>query len=218
MTKRKDGLRTKDRILTIACEVFAEIGYHDATVEEICRRAETNIAAVNYHFGSKDQLYAQVWRRAFDLANEAYPPEGGLGPDAPPEERLRGTIYSFVVKTVDPGRIGHAGKILLREMIAPTEVIDQVKHDAVEPMRERMDRLMTELLGTGASREQILLSAMSVIHQCVAIGISLFTGKIPPPMKLDMPVDELVETLTDHITRFSLAGIQAVREQIEAAQ
>jgi len=218
MTKRKDGLRTKDRILTVACEVFAEKGYHDATVEEICRGAETNIAAVNYHFGSKDQLYAQVWRQAFDLAHEAYPPEGGLGPDAPPEERLRGTIHSFVVKTVDPGRIGHAGKILLREMVAPTEVIKNVKHDALEPMHERMNRLMTELLGTRASREQILLSEMSVIHQCVAIGIRLFTGKMPPCMKLDMPVDELVERLTDHITRFSLAGIRAVREQIEVAR
>jgi len=218
MTKRKDGLRTRGRILTVACEVFSEKGYHDATVEEICRRAETNIAAVNYHFGSKDQLYAQVWRHAFDLAHEAYPPEGGLGPNAPPDERLRGTIHSLVVKTVDPGQIGHAGKLLLCEMIAPTDVIKQVKHDALEPMHDRMNRLMTELLGAKASREQILLCEMSVIHQCIAIGIRLFKGKMPPHIRLDMPVGKLVETLTDHITRFSLAGIQAVRRQIEAAQ
>jgi len=215
MTKRKDGLKTKDKILAAACEVFAEKGHHDATVEDICTRAATNIAAVNYHFGSKDQLYAQVWRHAFDAANEAYPPEGGLGPDAPREERLRGTIHSLVVKTVDPGRIGHAGKLLLREMVAPTDVIKQIKHDALEPMHERMNRLMTEFLGPKASREQILLCEMSVIHQCIAIGIRLFKGKMPPHVKLDVPVDELVERLTDHITRFSLAGIQAVREQIE---
>jgi len=61
----------------VAQEVFAEKGYREATVEDICSRAKSNIAAINYHFGSKEELYAQVWRRAFDEANEAYPPEGG---------------------------------------------------------------------------------------------------------------------------------------------
>jgi len=89
MAKRKDGINTRNRILSTACEVFAEKGYHDATTEEICSRAKSNIAAVNYHFGSKDQLYARVWRCAFDEAAKAYPPEGGLGPEAPPEKRLR---------------------------------------------------------------------------------------------------------------------------------
>jgi len=216
MARRKDGIETRGRILRVACKVFAEKGYHDAKVEEICKHAKTNIAAINYHFGSKDQLYAQVWRRAFDAAKEAYPPEGGLGPDAAPEERLRGTIYSIVGKAVDPGRIGHAGKLLLREIISPTDVIDQVKHDAIRPMHDRMTRLMRELLGPKATDQQILLSTTSVVHQCLAIGIRLFTGRMPPFVKFDMPTEQLVETLTNHITRFSLAGIKALRADIEA--
>ncbi|UCD50139.1 MAG: CerR family C-terminal domain-containing protein [Phycisphaerales bacterium] len=218
MARRKDGIETRDRILTAACEVFAQKGYHDATVEEICGRAKTNIAAVNYHFGSKDQLYAQVWRRAFDEANEAYPPEGGLGPDAPPEARLHGTIHSIVGRAVDPGRIGHAGKLLLREMVSPTDVIDQVKHEAVRAMHERMSRLMRELLGPEATDQQVLLTTLSVVHQCMAIGIRLFTGRMPPFVKFDMSTEQLVETLTNHITCFSLAGISATRENIEMEQ
>ena len=216
MAKRKDGIETRERILMIACEIFAKKGYHDATVEEICGRAHTNIAAVNYHFGAKDQLYAQVWRRAFDAAQRAYPPEGGLGPDTPPEERLRGTIHSFVGKTVDPGRIGHAGKLLLREMVSPTDVIEQIKHDAIGPMHDRMNRLVRELLGPKASDEEVLLSTTSIVHQCFAIGIRRFTGRMPSFVKLDMTTERLVETLTDHITRFSLAGLKAVRADIEA--
>jgi TetR/AcrR family transcriptional regulator, regulator of cefoperazone and chloramphenicol sensitivity len=216
MARRKDGIETRGRILTAACEVFAEKGYHDATVEEICGRAQTNIAAVNYHFGSKDQLYAQVWRRALDASNAAYPPEGGLSPDAPPEERLRGMIHSLVGKTVDPGRIGHAGKLLLREMVSPTDVIEQIKYDAIRPTHERISKLMRELLGPEASDEQILLSCMSVIHQCFAVGIRLFTGRMPPFVKFDMTTEQLVETLTNHITRFSLAGLEALRADIEA--
>ena len=216
MARRKDGIETRNRILTVAREVFSEKGYHDATVEDICSQAKSNIAAINYHFGSKDELYAHVWRRAFDEANEAYPPEGGLGPDAPAEDRLRGTIHSLVGKLTDRGRLGHAGKLLLREMTNPTDVIEHVKSDALRPMQERMCRLMRELLGPQASEEQIHLCGMSVVHQCIAIGIRLFTGKIPPHVRFDAPSDQLIKTLTDHIARFSLAGIRTIREDIEA--
>jgi len=214
MAQRKDGIETRERILVAAAEIFAAKGYQNAKVETICRRAKTNIAAINYHFGSKDHLYAEVWRRAFDAAQKAYPPEGGLGPEAPPEERLRGTIHSFVGKTVDPGRIGHAGKLLLREMVNPTDAIEQIKHDAIEPMHHRMNELMHELLGPEATDQQVLLSTLSVVHQCMAFGIRRFTGRMPPFVKFDAPTEQLVETLTDHITRFSLAGIQATREAI----
>ena len=215
MAKRKDGIETRERILTIACEIFAEKGYHDAKVEEICKHAKTNIAAINYHFGSKDRLYAQVWRRAVDTANEVYPPEGGLGPDAPAEERLRGTIHSLVGKTVDPGRIGHAGKLLLREMVNPTDAIEQIRHDAIRPMHDRMRGLMRELLGPKAADEQVLLCTISVAHQCFAVGIRLFAGRIPSFVKFNLSTEQLVETLTNHITCFSLAGIQAIRDEIE---
>ena len=63
MAVRRDGIESKDRLLKAATEVFAEKGYRDATVAEICRRAESNVAAVNYHFGSKGALYATLWRR-----------------------------------------------------------------------------------------------------------------------------------------------------------
>jgi len=216
MARRRDGIETHNRILAVAQEVFAEKGYHEATVEDICSRAKSNIAAINYHFGSKEELYARVWRKAFDEANEAYPPEGGLGPDAPAEDRLRGTIHSLVGKLVDRGRIGHSGKLLLREMMNPTEVIERVKDDALRPMQERMRRLMKEMLGPGASDEQIHLCGMSVVHQCLAIGIRLFSGKIPPHVRFDAPTDQLVKTLTDHIARFSLAGIGTIRQDIES--
>ena len=165
MARRKDGIETRERILTVACVVFADRGYHDATVEEICTRAKTNIAAINYHFGGKDKLYAEVWQRAFDEANAAYPPEGGLAPDAPVEDRLHGMIHSLVGRSVNPGRIGHAGKLLLQEIVYPTEVIEHIKHKAIGLVRKRIDALMKELLGPQATDEHVMLCAMSIMHQ-----------------------------------------------------
>jgi AcrR family transcriptional regulator len=210
MAKRSDGLKTRDRILKAASEVFAEKGYHDATVEDICRHAQTNVAAINYHFGSKDRLYAEVWRHAFNTAMAAYPPEGGFGPEAPLEQRLRGSIHGMVGRSVDPGRIGRAGRLLLREMVNPTDVIRDVKRDAIQPLHDRMCGLMGQLLGPEAAQDQVLLCAMSVVHQCLMIG------RMPVEARLDVPTDQLVEILADHITRFSLAGVMAIRKDLEA--
>ncbi len=48
------------RLLDAAREVFSEHSFQGATVREICRLAEANVAAVNYHFGSKDGLLAEA--------------------------------------------------------------------------------------------------------------------------------------------------------------
>ena len=57
---RQDGDATRQVLLDVAGQVFAERGFADATSKEICARAGTNIAAVNYHFGSRGALYEAV--------------------------------------------------------------------------------------------------------------------------------------------------------------
>jgi len=58
--RRKGGVATRERLLAAAGRVFAEKDYRKATIAEICRLAETNIAAVNYHFGDKETLYREA--------------------------------------------------------------------------------------------------------------------------------------------------------------
>ena len=55
---------TRERILDSALEVFADKGYEGGAVREICTHAGTNVAAVNYHWGSKDALWAGACERA----------------------------------------------------------------------------------------------------------------------------------------------------------
>ena len=57
---REDGEATRRQILGTAVRLFAEHGYADTTSKMICREAGVNIAAVNYHFGSRDDLYRAV--------------------------------------------------------------------------------------------------------------------------------------------------------------
>ena len=51
---------TKVKLLEAAGEEFADKGFERATIRGICERAGANIAAVNYHFGDKEQLYARA--------------------------------------------------------------------------------------------------------------------------------------------------------------
>jgi TetR/AcrR family transcriptional regulator, regulator of cefoperazone and chloramphenicol sensitivity len=53
---------TRDRILEVARDLFAQHGYNGTTVRDIAIAAEANLAAVGYHFGSKDALYAEILR------------------------------------------------------------------------------------------------------------------------------------------------------------
>jgi AcrR family transcriptional regulator len=57
---------TKDRILAAAEELFAQHGFAGTSLRQVTGRADVNIAAVNYHFGSKENLINEVFRRRMD--------------------------------------------------------------------------------------------------------------------------------------------------------
>ena len=59
-TQRTDGNTTRLHILETAGQLFAERGFAEATSKEICTRAGTNMAAINYHFNGRDGLYEAV--------------------------------------------------------------------------------------------------------------------------------------------------------------
>ncbi len=111
---------TRRRLLEVAGEVFAEHGYHSATIRQICERTGANVAAVNYHFGDKEKLYRDVVQLAHCCAIKQYPEELGLPPDTPAEKRLHATVHTFLMRLLDEGRPAWQGKLMAREMVEPT--------------------------------------------------------------------------------------------------
>ncbi len=60
---------TKERILGAAELLFAQRGFDGASLRQLTAAAGVNLAAVNYHFGSKEKLVEQVFRRRLDALN-----------------------------------------------------------------------------------------------------------------------------------------------------
>lgn len=60
---------TKERILGAAEALFAVHGFAGASLRQVTSAANVNLAAVNYHFGSKDKLIEEVFRRRLDELN-----------------------------------------------------------------------------------------------------------------------------------------------------
>lgn len=62
---------TKERILDTAEALFAEHGFAGTSLRRVTGHADVNLAAVNYHFGSKDNLVTEVFRRRMDEMSQA---------------------------------------------------------------------------------------------------------------------------------------------------
>jgi AcrR family transcriptional regulator len=61
---------TKDRILDAAEGLFMEHGFEATSLRSITAAASVNLAAVNYHFGSKEELFQAVLTRRLDPMNQ----------------------------------------------------------------------------------------------------------------------------------------------------
>jgi AcrR family transcriptional regulator len=61
MTRRRDGQVTRDAIVTAAIRILARDGYQGLSARTIAAASGTNLARVNYYFGSKQNLLLEVF-------------------------------------------------------------------------------------------------------------------------------------------------------------
>ena len=200
------------RLLGAACFVFAEKGFRDATVQEICKRAEANPALISYHFGDKASLYEAVWRHCVSRARKNYPVDGGVEEGASVEERLRAHIHTFVRCMADSGELSYLHRLNLLESAAPNEFISGVIQELRQPHTEYLWDLLRELLGPDATEQEIAHCEATVVGQCRMARAG--RGTRNPDMTTPLAPDE-TEALAEHVVNFTLAGIGAMRQQIE---
>jgi TetR/AcrR family transcriptional regulator, regulator of cefoperazone and chloramphenicol sensitivity len=206
---RQDTARTRQSLLAAASEVFADKGYRDATIAEISGRAGTNTAAVNYHFGGKESLYREAWRKSLHDSLIAHPPDGGVDGNAPAQERLKGEVISLLGRITDNGN--REFSIAHQELANPTGLLEEVMQEELRPLRERIAALVREVLGSDASEAEILFCSISIMSQCVFPSFINRLEKCANNLeKGSWRVDD-VESYAEHVVRFSMAGMSSIR-------
>ncbi|MFZ2312987.1 MAG: CerR family C-terminal domain-containing protein, partial [Methylobacter sp.] len=202
---------TRNRLLISASRIFAEKGFQEATIAEICERAKTNIASVNYHFHDKETLYLESWRFAFNRELGQHPPDGGLMTDASAEQRLAERIKSMISRVADDNSYSFA--IIHKEMAQPTRLLADILEKEINPQRMQMFVLLKECLGQAASEQQIQYCHASIMGQCFQLLRLKHMQSARPNRSHPSDLSD-IKAFAEHVVQFSLAGIQAVRSQI----
>lgn len=210
MSKAEEGgSAPRDRLLEAAGEVFAERGFDGATVREITRKAGVNVAAVNYYFRDKDELYAATLRHAHTAACQLpYDTEATMTG----EDRLHMFVENLLRRFLDPLRPRWHGQLMAREMAQPTRIFAQLIEEAFRPKFGWLKRAIADIGGGRFADGELDLLATSIIGQCLfyrqnrQVIQSLFPGLFAH--------DDLVERLARHITEFSLAAIHNLNSEI----
>lgn len=201
---------TRDKILNAAGEVFAEYGFEGATIRAITERAEVNVAAVNYHFRDKAELYNRVVLDA--CSAQAAWRDAVANPTDSPEERLRTLISHFLEYMLGPDRPAWKRRLMAREMANPTTALDELVEKNIRPLRDEfLIPTLRELTGDRFSRRQLSFIGSSVMGQCLYFHQSRpIIERLNPDFKIGKAE---IQEIAEHITRFSLAAIAELTRQ-----
>jgi TetR/AcrR family transcriptional regulator, regulator of cefoperazone and chloramphenicol sensitivity len=195
---------TKQRLLDAAGPVFAEKGFAEATVREICTKAKANIAAVNYYFRDKEQLYAETLRRAHCMRLEKMPPPD-WPPGTPPEQKLHGFLHNLVSSLVDDCGPPWFIQLMLREMTQPTPAgIDLVK-EFIRPQFEFLQGIIREMVGEEVPEIKRHMIGFSIVGQALYYKVA---RNVASTLVGEEEFRQYtVEQLTQHIYEFSLVAM-----------
>ena len=201
---------TRERIINAAGEVFAEQGFERATVRAITQRAGVNVAAINYHFGDKAELYSRVildacaGHKVADLVKAE-----GI---ADPQQRLRSIIFHWLQFMLDPDRPQWKRLLMAREMANPTVALDQLVENSIRPLRDQWLRpTLSELTENRFDEKQCRYLSASIMGQCnYYLQSKPIVDRLYPGFEIGRAE---INELADHIARFSLAALTEMTRQ-----
>ncbi|GIX00507.1 MAG: hypothetical protein KatS3mg111_3839 [Pirellulaceae bacterium] len=199
---------TRERLLEAAGQVFAQRG-PQATVREICKKAGCSVAAINYYFGDKHQLYLKCVATACEHKKKLVPlPK--FPADASPEQRLRVFLQALCRRVSAESSVSWHSTLMLREVLQPSEGVAELLE---EPFREDFHSLLhilDQLLPHGAYRDQWRLDmATQIVARCMFLRTGAGLRKI---VGLNTPANEDPQQYADRICDTLLWQINYLRQ------
>jgi AcrR family transcriptional regulator len=197
---------TRQRLLEAAGAIFAEKGLHAASVREIVQRAGANIAAVNYHFGSKDGLYVEAVKQAYETLAESVPWPPWIK-EVPAEKRLYAFVHTFLSRLLRQPNTCPM-HLLMRELEEPTPACLEFVKGHVRPTFAILQGILDDLLPADLPAPGRHLVGGSIIGQCLHYHHA--RAILPLLLGAKEYGSYTVERLAEHITQFSLVAIRGL--------
>lgn len=206
---RADGKVTRQHILEVAAELFAEQGYAYTTSKEICQKANTNIAAVNYYFGSKDKLYDEVLLEMHDRLITVDTLNHILHDKLDAKEKLSAVFDELMKNIIE--RKWHA-RMYIREMLSPTVALDSVLTQKILPKFSLIREIVSEITDIPIDDPAVMRCLLSVIapNAVLLVAGKGLTDKLLPK------VHGNYKALSNHLKSFALAGLDAIAKEYKA--
>jgi AcrR family transcriptional regulator len=200
------SVSTKERILASAEALFAQRGFEGASLRQLTAAAGVNLAAVNYHFGSKDKLVEEVFKRRLDQLNarRLAALKQVLGQ---PETTLEDVLAAFIRPALDLSHDG-GGSLFMRVLArAFAEHDDSLRRFLSDNYGHVMRQFTAEFarLLPHLSKEELYwridLVTGALTHAMSGFGI----------IQRKSDVSETVhrEQTAAHLIRFAAAGLSA---------
>lgn len=202
-------LETRERLLRTAARLFAERGFKNVTVRDICRTARANVAAVNYHFGDKMGLYREVLQAAIDVLRSTTGATERAGEGCEADERLRRFVQVTLRRMLGADRDDWIHRVINREIADPTPALDALVDQGLRPRLEYLSRVVAELLECPPQDPRVMRSVVSIQAQSVAYLPNAIGARLGLKARLT-PAE--IDEVARHIAAFSLAGIRALSQ------
>ncbi|MDR1073745.1 MAG: TetR/AcrR family transcriptional regulator, partial [Treponema sp.] len=145
----------KERVMKVAGRLFSEKGFARVTVREICQTAEANIAAINYYFRNKENLYVEVVKHWQRVAFEKFPFTFAQDETNPPEERLRNFIQCQLMQTLYRIESPWFSTFISRENIESSRAIEELVTEGIGPSINLLFDIVKQMMGQGTPDSEV---------------------------------------------------------------
>lgn len=202
---REDGQQTRAKLIEAAGQLIAEYGYAKVTSKSICEKAGVNLAAVNYHFGSRNGLYLAVLQSVHEYLLDVEKLQQLDEEAMSPKEKVS-YIMDFFVEYAWPKENWQV-QVWARELMNPSPYIYQIVSEKLLPKFQITSKIFAEY--TGLSKDDHRL--YSAMFTAMAPFVLVFLGSHSTanfPMLLPIKYDQ--KKLAEHVKDFAFAGLDAV--------
>lgn len=209
--KVKKTNETREKLLSAGIKIFAEKGYREATVREICKQAgSSNINSINYYFGSKEELYKEILERIFSHYDNFDLQDWEK---KTPQQQLKAMITNFCTMLYKNNAFTSGiTSIFISEMTKPSPFLEELVDTYNQPRTERHLALFKNLIGEGATEDMARDCLVSVAGQLLYYSFAwpVFTRLFP-----EYSPDRRYASWVDHVYHFSLGGIEEIKKTLK---